>query len=815
MTLCVAGVGFSDNSPGYISTNVRHTSTAVFLASDPPPDEGSISPLALDYGPRLWNGNNPFHQPANTTDYYGSGDVDADGALTTNDVVRAEEIVNGTQNACIRADVDGNGIVESNDVVLIEGALGGGVLPGHWNALTNRTQRKAWFDLAMVIDQTDNYSSGEVWVCIQFAEQTFINMAFYRDDLLPTYFDGGQTKFNIPVYYVSVTGPSGHAINAVLVGDDPLDFDDWYFVEPQTDRAVVPGEWNMPFGSTLYIETPKRIRRGGHSSSGGGWVRFLVEQSGWALMDYSPDLLLTRPAVPGGSIDNTMDCWNPTLINVDDEAMLLYDCTRADITHVVDIHLADSLSPSSSTDVPLTGSSEYSRLLDVFRADDGTVHLLWTSRLSYSHKNPGIFHGILSPATLGVIHATCVSTGARSVRAGRIAVTPQGKTHVFWLEYSSSSSHPYDTGVYWTEWNGTAWPEAQNLAVYTGLLADPQAQGNPDPLRYYFDVVPDGEELILVWARPDYRDASILQQRRFNGGAWSHAAFITYANIRGLDLAMDTSSTLHLLYWLGARYSNECRGELLHRESATGVEWSDPETLDNSGHAGFARMAINPEGGVHAVWERKVGDQVAVFWNSHRSGTWGAAQPLNSTPFVDSQYPTLLALSNTTFLAAWSTSATTYVGVATQLVDVETEGDHDRDGILNGIDPDDDNDELPDEWEREHALDSLSATGLDGAKGNPDTDPFDNHEEFIADTDPNDPDDYFCVTATSNGPPWTVHFDSSSNRWYTMLWCTNLLDGVWTNTPESPSRMGTGGSDSMQFTNNLPVEYFRLTVEIP
>ena len=52
---------------------------------------------------------------------------------------------------------------------------------------------------------------------------------------------------------------------------------------------------------------------------------------------------------------------------------------------------------------------------------------------------------------------------------------------------------------------------------------------------------------------------------------------------------------------------------------------------------------------------------------------------------------------------------------------------------------DEDADELPNGWERDHGLDPRSADGDDGAVGDPDGDGMDNRAEFISGTDPRDP----------------------------------------------------------------------------
>ena len=62
--------------------------------------------------------------------------------------------------------------------------------------------------------------------------------------------------------------------------------------------------------------------------------------------------------------------------------------------------------------------------------------------------------------------------------------------------------------------------------------------------------------------------------------------------------------------------------------------------------------------------------------------------------------------------------------------------DTDSDGQGDACDADDDNDGLFDNWELDHTLDPLDASGLNGASGDPDGDSFTNLEEFIAGSDP-------------------------------------------------------------------------------
>ncbi len=116
----------------------------------------------------------------------------------------------------------------------------------------------------------------------------------------------------------------------------------------------------------------------------------------------------------------------------------------------------------------------------------------------------------------------------------------------------------------------------------------------------------------------------------------------------------------------------------------------------------------------------------------------------------------------------------------------------------------------PHGWMADYGLTNSGQTFDQAETNNFDSDSHNNMQEFISDTDPTDSNDWFRVTSFSNR---IVFFDSSNTRWYTLLGCTNLLSNDWK--PVSTSRMGTGGADFLQSTNNVPQEFYKLTVELP
>lgn len=94
-----------------------------------------------------------------------------------------------------------------------------------------------------------------------------------------------------------------------------------------------------------------------------------------------------------------------------------------------------------------------------------------------------------------------------------------------------------------------------------------------------------------------------------------------------------------------------------------------------------------------------------------------------------------------------------------------------------------------------------------------DGDNVSDYEEMIADTDAANSNDYFHVTSISNNSPTTIYFDSSINREYTLVSCTNLSSKIWTEVPGTGPRKGNGPNDYMTDTNTPNKKtYYRLKV---
>lgn len=106
------------------------------------------------------------------------------------------------------------------------------------------------------------------------------------------------------------------------------------------------------------------------------------------------------------------------------------------------------------------------------------------------------------------------------------------------------------------------------------------------------------------------------------------------------------------------------------------------------------------------------------------------------------------------------------------------------------------------------------ATGANPTTPHTDADEQTDYEEWIADTDPVDAGSWFRISGFSHGSPFTVYFDSSARRFYTLSGCTDLVAGAWSAVAGLAGIRGAGGPDSMTDTNEPPRAFYRLEVKM-
>lgn len=106
---------------------------------------------------------------------------------------------------------------------------------------------------------------------------------------------------------------------------------------------------------------------------------------------------------------------------------------------------------------------------------------------------------------------------------------------------------------------------------------------------------------------------------------------------------------------------------------------------------------------------------------------------------------------------------------------------------------------MPTRWEGPNHLDPNDASGTNGAAGDPDGDDASNFDEYIADTSPSDPSNYFHIVDVDAPKNVLVAYASTNTRYYFLSCSTNPLDGSgWTNV----SALSVQGSNTVTTTDD-------------
>ncbi|MCS6772267.1 MAG: right-handed parallel beta-helix repeat-containing protein [Kiritimatiellae bacterium] len=125
---------------------------------------------------------------------------------------------------------------------------------------------------------------------------------------------------------------------------------------------------------------------------------------------------------------------------------------------------------------------------------------------------------------------------------------------------------------------------------------------------------------------------------------------------------------------------------------------------------------------------------------------------------------------------------------------------------------DSDGDGMPDGFEAQFGLDPNNPAD---AMLDSDGDGFSNLMEYIADTIPTNPSNYFRVAVISNAPMVHVTFSGSAARVYTLEVRTNLIGGAWVPVPMQVDVPGSNAFQALTHTNTATTGFYRVSVELP
>lgn len=143
------------------------------------------------------------------------------------------------------------------------------------------------------------------------------------------------------------------------------------------------------------------------------------------------------------------------------------------------------------------------------------------------------------------------------------------------------------------------------------------------------------------------------------------------------------------------------------------------------------------------------------------------------------------------------------------VVNVTVAGDNDADGQPDPLDPDDDNDGMPDTWEAAYGLDPHTA----GAESRGDRDRFTDFEEYIAGTDPTDAASFLSIAdAWPAGDAAGLVFDTVAGRYYQVEDKTSLSAAGWSLL--LTNHAGDGQPFTVADPRSAPARFYRIKVRM-
>jgi hypothetical protein len=269
-----------------------------------------ISPIQKAHAINREQMLNPFVRPnVHSQAYYGSGDADENGVVNWDDVdfMKRGRVSDFT-------DVNGDGITDKQDISMLESYLNNEIpyLLGDWNKLQTLEEKDDWYTKMYKIDPLEKNSLkliNQGWKCGSFSMQALTNFFGIKKlmngwEYLSNEYNG---RFNLPVYMVDVgkkleDGNSfAHRMNAILVGNDPLNFSHWRFSDTGNRNSNVDvGDFSLPENSTLVISGIYDEGLNGEGSSTFSDYLLMVRLEGKTpvVIWQNPQLKLTKPTIP-------------------------------------------------------------------------------------------------------------------------------------------------------------------------------------------------------------------------------------------------------------------------------------------------------------------------------------------------------------------------------------------------------------------------------------------------------------------------------------------------------------------------------------
>ena len=596
---------------------------------------------------RHWDGFNPFEAPSRTTDFYGSGDIDLDGRITTNDLSLLNDMIQNKRSACVRADVNGDGKIDSADLDLLTKAVQGSALPGWWNCLATASDRVLWIQRTTELDFNQLLHNGEAradWDCFDYATRSFLRFAPQLfDPANPDYAPYGiaQCTFNLPVYVVAIYSCSsgfGHSINAILIGEDPRQFTNWYFFEPQTGKRIQPDDANnMPWGTEVDIQRPNPLNAPYQTYS--ILVSFQLIKPVPVLDNCDPNLLIRRPTPDPTPVHNNPNLWHPVFVSASN-GMFLFDKSREDMGRTTDLHLLKSMNGDPNTAQPLCNSTNFSRLVYTAAAEGQNFHLLWVEQ---TNRLECLCYGKLDALAGEIRERKIIAT---NIFSGQVLGIGTNEVYVFYTN---------DLGIACLPRRGTNWGGEETVATWT-TFADKSAW------PCFAVATNSAQDPVVIWANESATNQTTIFETQRHGTWGASTEIVTVKGyIPNLSVAADSLGTVHLVYANTSLPQNTCwssnlpqelwqvvRGSIYYLARAS-MGWTPPQRVACKSF--WPSICVTKEDHVFLAWETDTNGLAVPVWTDTTNQTIPQAVFTDATPY----YPTPAEKPDGSVTLVWST----------------------------------------------------------------------------------------------------------------------------------------------------------------
>jgi len=215
-------------------------------------------------------------------------------------------------------------------------------------------------------------------------------------------------------------------------------------------------------------------------------------------------------------------------------------------------------------------------------------------------------------------------------------IDDDGNSHVAWLEGWSKR-------IYYRMYDGATWSGCENLSESPTMTSQPA-------------IVSDGSgNLCVAWGDSRSGDMEIYSMR-FDGTAWTSPERLTYAD--GYSylpcMAVDGLGNVHMV-WEDQRDGTQES----YYAKYDGISWTADVLLsaDDGSSSSTPKIAADPYGGVHVVWEdsRHGNGEIYYRYSPDGEGMWMPETRVSDDPAA-SRHPSVAADANGCVHVVWDDS---------------------------------------------------------------------------------------------------------------------------------------------------------------